>query len=591
MAYLGVEETKNSIWSRRQKIERLRAELKNERSSFESQWLDNSDYILPLRARFFTTNTNKGDRRNHKIIDSTATMAARTLRSGMMAGVTSPARPWFKLGVPGYKDTEQGASHQWLHYVTREMSNVFLKSNLYNVLPVIYGDLGVFGTAAMLVEEDSEKIISFSPLPIGSYYLSNDKDLKVNTFLREFRLTVRQVIEKFALQDDGFTIDWSVVSSKIKNLWDNNTREAWVDIVHVIMPNDMYNPNKLDSKYKKYISIYYEQGTIGYNNQGSAPGDLDSHKFLSEKGSDFFRVLAPRWEVSGEDVYGTDCPGMICIGDVKQLQTGEKRALQAVEKMVNPAMVGPTALKKAKASILPGDITYVDDRDGRNGFRPAHEINFDINALEMKQQQVRQRIQRAFYEDLFLMLAQSDRRQITAREIEERHQEKLLALGPVLEQLNQDLLDPLIDITFYLMERKGLIPDAPEEIQDKDLKVEYISIMAQAQKLAGLGSIERFAGFASQVASVDPGVLDKINTDQIVDYYGDLTSVPPGVLRSDEEVAKLRADRAESQRRQQMAEQAQMEASTAKTLSDANVGGDNLLSQITGGLNAIEGVG
>ena len=141
------------------------------------------------------------------------------------------------------------------------------------------------------------------------------------------------------------------------------------------------------------------------------------------------------------------------------------------------------------------------------------------------------------------------------------------------------------------MERKGLIPDAPEEIQDKDLKVEYISIMAQAQKLAGLGSIERFAGFASQVASVDPGVLDKINTDQIVDYYGDLTSVPPGVLRSDEEVAKLRADRAESQRRQQMAEQAQMEASTAKTLSDANVGGDNLLSQITGGLNAIEGVG
>jgi len=86
----------------------------------------------------------------------------------------------------------------------------------------------------------------------------------------------------------------------------------------------------------------------------------------------------------------------------------------------------------AKASILPGDITYQDVREGQQGFKPVYQVDPRINELEQKQAQVRQRIQRAFYEDLFLMLANDYRNdRPTAREIDERHEEKLLALGPV----------------------------------------------------------------------------------------------------------------------------------------------------------------
>jgi hypothetical protein len=259
------------------------------------------------------------------------------------------------------------------------------------------------------------------------------------------------------------------------------------------------------------------------------------------------------------------------IGDVKQLQLQEKRSAQAIEKMVNPPMVGPPELRNAKASILPGDITYINQRDAASGFRPAHEVNFRIAELEQKNQQIRQRISRVAYEDLFLMLASSDRREFTATEIAERKEEKLLALGPVLEQLNQDLLDPLIENTFNIMLQQGLLPEPPEELQGMALKIEYTSIMAQAQKAIGISGLDRFIQFTGNLAQVQPEVLDKVDADEAIDLYGDMTGMPPTLIRDDDKVAAIRQQRAQAQAKQAAAENAQMTAQSAKTLSETNM--------------------
>jgi hypothetical protein len=210
-------------------------------------------------------------------------------------------------------------------------------------------------------------------------------------------------------------------------------------------------------------------------------------------------------------------------------------------------------------------------------------VNPRIQELMLDMLEQQQRIRRGLFEDLFLMLANSDRRQITAREIDERHEEKLLALGPVLEQLNQDLLDPLVDIAFMIMMRQGLIPPPPKELQGQQLKVEYVSIMAQAQKLVSVAGIERFAGFAMQVAQVAPEALDKINADQMLDEYAMITSVAPSVVRTDEEVAMIREQRAQAQRNAQMAEMLKQGAGAAKDLSQADMSGENALTKLVGG--------
>lgn len=563
------------IESRRQRHEVLRSTLESERSSFLTHWKDLSNFILPRRAQFNTSETNKGDKKNQNIIDSTATLAARTLRSGMMGGVTSPARPWFRLTTQDPDLAEVGAVKEWLHLVSQRMTTVFLRSNLYKALPVVYGDIGVFSTAAMMVEEDFDHVIRCYAFPIGSYMLANNDKLKVDVFFREFRLTVRQIVQRFATyKEKSGSPDWSNISSHVKGLYDRSNLEAWVDICHVIQPNREYSPSKFASK--QYESCYYEKGTQQSGNYMAHEGD----KYLRISGYDYFPVLAPRWEVTGEDVYGTECPGMIALGDIKQLQHGEKRGMQAIDKMVNPPMVGPSSLRGQKASILPGDVTYSDEREGTKGFRPAHEVHFRLVEHEEKQERKRYLIRRAFYEDLFLMLAESDRRQITAREIDERHEEKLLALGPVLEQLNQDCLDPLIDIAFDIMERQGLIPPPPEELQGLDLKVEYISIMHQAQKLAGLAGIDRFMRFSGEVAQFKPEVLDKIDGDQLLDEYGEITGVPPRIIRPDDAVAEIRQGRAQMEQAQQQAEVIGQGAKAAKDLASVDMEKQSMLKAL-----------
>ena len=563
---------------KRQHYDLLQKQLELDRTSFLSHWQELSDFIAPRRSRINITDTNRGDKKNNNIIDSTGTIALRTLRSGMMSGVTSPARPWFKLTLADPELSEFGSVKRWLDVAGNRMNTAFLRSNLYNVLPIVYGDMGLFGTGCLYIEEDLDgNVFRFRPFQIGSYSIAQNHKLQVDTFFRTFIMTARQMIQQFGITnpDKPKDIDWSKFSQQIKDSYDKDHLEDKFEVCHVIKPNDDFRPGMIDPKYKRFSSCYYENGA-------SSNYQMQEGKFLRESGYDFFPILAPRWEINGEDIYGTSCPGMEALGDVKQLQVGEKRSLQAVDKMVNPPMMGPTSFKNAKVSLTPGDITYNDIREGFQGLRPVHEVNFRINDLEMKQQQVRQRIQRSFFEDLFLMLASSDRRQITAREIDERHEEKLLALGPVLEQLNQDLLDPLIDISFYLMNKQGLLPKPPPEVQGKELKIEYISIMAQAQKMVGLSSVDRFSGFVAQAAQMDPSILDKVNTDNLVDVYGDLTSIPSRIIRTDDEAAVIRDERAQRQQAQAQAEQAQQLSVAAKNMAQTPMDENTALSQVLG---------
>jgi len=559
--------------SKRQKDDELKGQLKLERDSYKPQWMELGDNILPTRPRFYTSDINKGHRKNTKIIDSTATQSAGTLASGMMSGVTSPARPWFRLSTPNPALNEVGSVKRWLYEVTNIMNTSHLKSNLYNILPLTYADLGVFGTAAMSVEPDlSGNVFHCQSFPVGSYMIAKDYMGRVNVFVREFKMTVRQIVEQFGKREaDGKIKDWSNISLKVKTHFEEGQTELWIEVCHIIQPNEDWNTQKLESKYKKFSSCYYEC-------DASATG-LDKEKYLREMGYDYFPVLVPRWQVTGEDVYATSCPGMVCLGDIKQLQLGEKRTLEAVDKIVRPPLKGPSSLKGQSGSIVPGGVTYVD----RNveGFTPIYEVNYRIQEMEAKNEQVRNRIKECFFTNLFIAFASNpDGKDVTARFVDEVSQEKLLVLGPVLAQLEQDLLDPLIDLSFFYHLEQGLLPPPPPELQGIDLKVEYISIMAQAQKMIGLGAQERFIGLMGQLIQIDPSAADKWNIDQTIDNYADGLSIPPDQVRTDDEVAQIRAQKAKAQQEAQQMAMIQQGAMAAKDLSQAQVSDDNALGRV-----------
>lgn len=551
-------------------IERYRKRLTMlnlERSTWLYHWQELNDYIFPRRFRYLQYDRNKGTKKNDKIINNKATVALRTLASGMMAGITSPARTWFKLAPPP-KWRNDPELKQWCGIVEKVTREELIRSNIYNVLHELYITLGGFGTPAMYVEEtpEAEDLFRGYLFPVGQYSLACSARLKVDTIYRQFNMTVAQMVEEFGLKN---------CSTNVKNMYESGAYDSWVRIVHLIEPNKQYIGHK-DGKNKKYISKWFED-------------EANEDKFLRESGFNEFPVMAPRWSVTGEDVYGS-CPGMEALGDVKALQLLERRSQQAVDKVVNPPMKGPMSLKSARISLVPGDITYVPDNVNGQKFEPAIEVKPDaIQQAQNKIQACEYRIDQTFYVNLFRKMETADRapnggkQPSTATEINERHEEALLELGPVLERIHDELLNPLLNRIIQILYRAGRLPPLPMKFSGTNFRIEYVSIMAQAQKILGTASIERFSSFVGSLSAVNKDILDLVNFDDMIREYADSLGVPVELLNKDEVVQQMRQQRQQAAAQQQQIEQVSQGAEAAKAAAGAQITPDNLLGRLMNG--------
>lgn len=544
--------------TRKQFLQNQLSQLVTARSTYDAHWKELSDFILPNCGRFLTTDAGR-NKRNTKVVDPTGGLASRTLESGMLSGITSPTRPWFSLNTPNKQLMDSWPVKMWLSQVVELMNDVMNKSNWYQSLTVLYRYLGTFATGAISILEDDEDVIRTHVLPIGSYYISNSDRLQVDTVFRKFSMTCRQLVAKFGLEN---------VSDSVKSSWDTGAYETWFEVVHAVLPNTNRDTGKLNSKNKRYSSVYYEPGGSG-------------DKLLSESGFDEMPILVPRWDINGEDAYGSSCPGILALGGVKALQLQQKRKDQAIDKLVNPPMMAPSSMKNERLSLLPGDVTYVNGVGDMGGFKPVYEINPRISELLESIQDGRQLTNECYFVPLFNMFSNINTRSMPIEAVNEMRDEKMLQIGPVLDRLNDELLDPAIDRIFNIMNRRGMLPPPPEELQGQPLRVEYTSVMAQAQKAVGIGSIERAVGFiGNMVAAGFQQAADKLDVDNSVDEYFDMLGVPTTITKSDEQVQAEREQRAQQQQASQSLQMGAGAADIAKTLSQSGTGDPNLLTSI-----------
>jgi hypothetical protein len=543
----------------RQKITSRWDSLKTERSSWISHWREISDNLLPRSGRFFVQDRNRGDRRHNNIYDSTGTRALRVLAAGMMAGMTSPARPWFRLATSDPDLAKYGPVKVWLNDVTRLMQAVFERSNTYRALHSMYEELGAFGTASSIVMPDFADVIRHYPLTTGEFCIATDHRGQVNTLYREFEKTVAELVGEFGIGN---------VSSTVRGMYQRGSLDKWVPVIHAIEPRSDRDPTKRDAVNMAWRSCYFEAGS-------------DDGKYLSESGFKDFVGLCPRWATTGGDIYGNS-PGMEALGDIKQLQHEQLRKAQGIDYKTKPPLQVPTGLKNRDVETLPGGISFVDANNPHGGIRTAFEVNIDLQHLLLDIQDVRQRINSTFYTDMFLMLANGVDQRMTATEVAERHEEKMLMLGPVLERLHNELLDPLVEMTFARMVAAGIVPPPPEELQGQDLNVEFVSMLAQAQRAVGTNSIDRYVGNLGAVAQYKPDVLDKFDSDKWADAYADMLGVDPELIVADDKVALIRKQRAQQQQAAQQAAMANSAADTAQKLGNVQTTGGNAASDIIG---------
>ena len=493
--------------------------LKTNRQNWETHWQEVADYMLPRKADV-TKTRSKGDKRTELIFDSSPLQSVDLLAASLHGMLTNPSTPWFTLR---YKDQEienDDEAKLWLESATDAMYVAFNRSNFQQEIFELYHDLITFGTACMFVQDDDEDTLKFSTRHINEIYIAENEKGKVDTVYRLFKMSVRAAFQQFG----------EAISTSTKGLITKDPYEE-ISILHAVYPINDFDPKKHDRKNMPFESVYME-----YKNLNE----------LSVAGFKEFPFVVPRYLKASHEIYGRS-PAMTALPDVKMLNEMSKTTIKAAQKQVDPPLLVRDDGFLLPVRTVPGGLNFY-----RSGTRDRIEpLNIGANnplGLNMEEQR-RNSIRNVFYVNQ-LMMQQGP--EMTATEVIQRNEEKMILLGPVLGRLQSELLKPLIDRCFAIMVRKNIFPPAPEIISGRDVEIEYVSPLAKAQKSTELQSIIRGIEIMGQLANVAP-VFDYINFDNLVKHLTNIIGIPQKVLKTNSEVlAEREAKQAQAQQMQEM---------------------------------------
>ncbi len=551
------------------KVEKYRKRLKQleaEREPFEEIWREIAEFMVPERGRLLPSDReNQGRKKHQSIVNGTATNDGITCAAGIASGVHNQAHEWFSFTTGDDDLDEVGPVKAWLSDVSRLVRLTLSGSNLYKVLPRTDVDLVFFNSACLYFEQDTKDLVRFIDVPVGQYYWAVGAEGRVDTVYRVFDMTARQMEQEFGK---------AALSQAAREALSNGQGEKYFCVVHVVEPNSAYQKNKRGPANKKYSSCWFERA--------QTEGEKD--KTLRERGYGVFPYACPRWETTGNTPYGTSGPGRRALGDTKSIQTLERRKAQLVERMVAPP-VQAAGLAGQKVNLGPGEVVHVDAITAGKGIAPILEVRGEqLVAAEQSIREGEARVGECFFRTLWRMLETSEGQKMTATEVAERKNEKMQQLAPVLAGLNDELSAPIVEFVYYVLLINGALPPPPEELQGREFDIEFLNILAKAQKAMGVASTDRFIATIGAVAAIKADIVDKVNTDQLADRLAAALGVDPSIINTDEEVAKIRQGRAQAQAAAQQQEDAANQVQAAKVLSETDTSSDNALTRILGAL-------
>lgn len=529
------------------------------RQDYESEWKDIARFAQPARSRFLNTDTNKNRRmRNGTMRDEHGIMAFRTQANGMTSGLSSSASPWFTLTIENDDLLNEDGVKYYLSEVEARMYAFLAQTNFYSAAKTGYAENGLFGTEACVMVDHRVSGMVCHALTAGEYWISLSDECVPDTLYRRAPMTVRQAVNSFG----------SKVTTQVRNAYDGSRYDEMVNVFHAIEPNpDHVEGNPLS---KPWRSIYWDEQS-------------DRDTLLRESGFHEKPFWAARWETTGSDVYGSS-PGMDCLPSLRELQLQVKRRNEAIDFMVKPEKVVPPNMR---LTGQPGNVVSASGVD-KDAVLVPYQVPYQaINAIGEEIDKCKAQIDSASYADLFNAI--TNMRGIQPRNVEEiaaRNEEKLTQLGPTIENATTEKLSVVIDRVYGIMSRGGLLPEPPKALQNVELDVQFVSVLARMQRLVGIGQIERTASFVGNLTAVFPEAADKLDVDEMIDEYAYRAGAPAKMIRSSKAVEGMRANRQRqmaAQQAAQMAPAAKDGAEAARLLSETDVGGGrSLLASLTG---------
>lgn len=511
---------------------------KSMRAPFDGDWNSIRDFVRPISVAFNQTTGQFTAVRPETMFDGTAGDACEELAAALHSYLSNPSERWFELQLQGrHKTALEYDELNWLE----EASNVIYahlmdeRSGFTTAIHETYLDLASFGAASLSQEWDSKAgTLVFQAKPLAHCYFLEDSKGRVDTHFIQLTWSLRQLKQEFG----------TVLPPKLMQI---NGEDKPIEMVHCVYPRSDVVPGASPSR-KKYASIWV---------------CLTTKEIVSESGYDTFPYHAPRWTKLAGEFYGRS-PARKCMPDIKMLNAMERTILKAGQKMVDPPLVLANEGFLLPIRTGPGALIFKEDEERQ--ITPL-ETKGNLPWAEEKAEQKREFIRRCFHNDW--IRRQKKTREQSATEVMDDRDEMLRLFAPLFGRITMELLGPLVVRSYYLLDSRGRIPQAPQSMRDSKLVVGYNSPASRAQLGAAALQISQYLQDLIPLAQIDPNVMDAVDMDKVAEQLAIARGTPRVILRSPSELKALREQKQQMQAMQQMAAVAEPASKALKNVADA----------------------
>lgn len=533
--------------------------LESLRQPHLQNWTGISNLMLPRRGLFLSLGLSaaQAKERYKRIINSTGMDALRLAAMGTHQLMTSASLDWLGLDFEDQGMNRWPRARRWIDQVVDVFYRVFRDSNFYQVTQGADHDFWAFSNAQIMAWPHPRKVVSYELVPPGQWCWALDRYGEVDTLYRQYPMSARNLVAEFGRER---------VSERARRAAEQRPDEE-LDVVMVVEPREagrVVDGSPMASEMPFRVA-YFE----------AASGDEDH--FLREGG-------CPEWPGGsavgmrvGADPYG-EGPGHDVQYDVAMLQGIDRDLLLAIQTAARPPMLLPPGLKN-KARFVPGGFTYASAGEAE-AVRELYKAQLQLGPAQAKLEEVEAKVRRALYNDVFLIYREQ-RSNVTAREIAELAGEKMVFLGAVVDQIKNQI-EQLVDRTFGLCQRAGLLPEPPRELLGQTLRVNLRGPLAQAQRAAGLKPNRELLAEVAGMAQLWPGAVEMFDHDAYLRRQQELGGANAELLRTPEQLKELAEARAQQQAQAAQGQAAQELLAGAKQMADIPMDKANMLTALTG---------
>lgn len=516
--------------------------IKGDRMNFESYWQSLHDYFY-VEAEDVSVSYYPGTELTFSYLyDGTTLESADVLASGFMNYLTPPTSKWFGL-TPKHPQLKRNKTIcTFLEDVRDEVNHALSNSNFYNQMISSYKGSGVYGTSAMIEEEDIEEDIRFTSLPIKNICIAEDGRGRVCEYYLEFEYTAYQAATRWGKENLSTELQQECEG-------ENRTTRTHLFLLY-IAKRHVLDVRKSDKKNMPIEALWIDQ---------------KAKSIIDEGGYQEFPAFCHRFDKRPTIVWGYG-PGMKALPFARILNAIAKTNLRSMMKHTDPPVAVPDNAFIQPFNQNPRAVNYYSKKIVEKGaadifaFGNYGNPEVGMQALEYYTNSVKQ----IMYNDIFLAFQQIDKR-MNNPEIMERINEKMTLLGPAVGRYISEMLNPVIIRTIGILFRRGKLPRPPDEfIMNPEFEIDCVSVLAQAQRRSELNSLVQGLTLVGQMAQFAPQVTDKVDPDKVVDEAWSITGAPDRVLRDDGEIQQLRETRGKMAAQQQAMEMANKGAETLK---------------------------